>query len=403
MSGYLGSRTTFVDVNTTKSILAIAFLAVIAVCMFILQPVYVQGLVQYLNFSEEEAGLITAAEMFGLASMAVVVNFVVGRINWRLLVVIFLGISAIGNFLSAGLSDSSSLMAMRYFTGLGSGGLMTITFTMMGLTERSERNIGYIISAVLTYGAFGLLVMPSAFHWVGVEGVMVFFGLFSISGFLFVHNLPCSAQTQLETLKAVPEYSWSVKVIALVGVLFYNLAIGIVWVYMFLVGIEAGINEQTVANALTLSQFLGIAGAMFAVIYEVKFGRILPLMVGIMGGALGVSLIMGTPTVFLYSIGVCLFNFLWNLTMPYLLASLSGYDANGRVVTIGVTLQMLGYAVGPAIAASLLGVGGYDLINTIAIALFVVSAILLIPGLRAQASNAVVKSDGSIVEASDSV
>jgi hypothetical protein len=46
---------------------------------------------------------------------------------------------------------------------------------------------------------------------------------------------------------------------------------------------------------------------------------------------------------------------------------------------------MLGYAVGPAVAASLLGAGGYDLINSIAIALFVVAAVMLVPGLRAYA------------------
>ena len=85
----------------------------------------------------------------------------------------------------------------------------------------------------------------------------------------------------------------------------------------------------------------------------------------------------------LYSIGVCVFNFLWNVTVPYMLAALSEYDATGRMVTIGVALQMLGFAVGPAMAASLLSVNGYDFVNSIAIALFVAAAIVIIPGLRA--------------------
>ena len=42
----------------------------------------------------------------------------------------------------------------------GSGGIISLTFTMMGLTERSDRNFGYIVVWVLTYGAFGLLLMP---------------------------------------------------------------------------------------------------------------------------------------------------------------------------------------------------------------------------------------------------
>jgi predicted MFS family arabinose efflux permease len=94
--------------------------------------------------------------------------------------------------------------------------------------------------------------------------------------------------------------------------------------------------------------------------------------------------LLGGPSALLYTAGVCAFNFLWNLTMPYLMAALAGYDATGKVVAMGVALQLLGYAVGPAIAAVLLDVDGYDFINSIAIVLFAVAAILLVPGLRAQ-------------------
>jgi len=387
MSGYLGNKSSVVDVNAAKSIVAVIVLAVIGPCMFILQPAYVQGLVEYMSYSEEQAGLIASAEMFGLAAMAVFLNFILGRFNWRLMTVIFLLVSAIGNFLSVGVADANSLMAVRFFTGLGSGGLIAITFIMMGLTERAERNMGYIITAVLTYGALGLLVMPSAFHWAGLEGVQIFFGLFSAIGLLFVVHLPVSHQHDESAKDTSSAYPKVTKFVALSGVLAYNLAIGIVWVYIFLVGIEAGISEQSVANALTVSQFLGIAGAMTAVIFEVRFGRILPMMIGIFGGAAGIAFILGTPTLLLYTAGVCLFNFLWNLTMPYLMATLAGYDSKGKVVAMGVALQMLGYALGPAVAASLLGAGGYDLINSIAIGLFVFSALLLTPGLRAQARN----------------
>lgn len=387
MSGYLGNQSLIVDVNSLKSIVAVTVLAVIGPCMFILQPAYIQGLVEYMSFSEAQAGLIASAEMFGLAAMAIGLNFILGRFNWRLMSVVFLLVSTLGNLLSVGVADASDLMAIRFFTGLGSGGLIAISFTMMGLTKRSERNMGYIIAAVLSYGALGLLVMPTAFHWVGLEGVQIFFAVFSAVGFLFVANLPCSHQHAEDTEGGGAEYRWSTKFIALSGVLAYNLAIGIVWVYIFLVGIEAGMSEQLVANALTVSQFLGIAGAMMAVIFEVRFGRLLPLMLGIIGGALGIALILGTPSPLLYTAGVCIFNFLWNLSMPYLMATLAGYDSRGRVVAMGVALQMLGYAVGPAMAALLLGVGGYDLINSIAIGLFVVAAILLAPGLRQQARN----------------
>ena len=69
--------------------------------------------------------------------------------------------------------------------------------------------------------------------------------------------------------------------------------------------------------------------------------------------------------------------------MPYLLATLADFDVRGRMVVHGVSMQFIGYAVGPAIAAQLLGFG-YDVINTAAVILFVAAAVLLLPGVMAQ-------------------
>lgn len=385
-SDYWGSRTTIIDVNKIQSIIAVIVISIIGPCMFIVQPAYVQGLVEYMGYTDTQAGLITSAEMFGVAFTAIGINFILNRFNWRVLMGVFLTLAALGNFSSLLVSDANALMIVRFITGLGAGGVMVFSFTMMGITDRADRNMGYMIAAILGYGAIGLLVMPTAFAWVGVEGVLVFFGFFCLSGLLFVSNLPCSHQLH-EDLEDIGEtYSRSTKLITLSGVLFYNIAIGLVWVYMFLLGIEAGIAEQTVANGLTASQFFGVLGAFMAVIFERRYGRLLPLLIGVLGGAVGIGLLIGTPSAIGFIIAVCVFNGLWNLTMPYLMALLSDFDSKGRIVTLGVTLQFVGYAVGPALAAVLLDVGGYDFINSLAIGLFVIAMLLFVPGIRKQSA-----------------
>ena len=47
---------------------------------------------------------------------------------------------------------------------------------------------------VLTYGAIGLLVMPTAYSMVGMQGVIVFFALFPAFGLLLVKYLPRPAR-----------------------------------------------------------------------------------------------------------------------------------------------------------------------------------------------------------------
>jgi predicted MFS family arabinose efflux permease len=107
-------------------------------------------------------------------------------------------------------------------------------------------------------------------------------------------------------------------------------------------------------------------------------------MVGILGGAFGIYLLLGEIAFLYYALGVCIFNLLWNVVMPYMLATLADFDSRGRMVVMGVSAQMIGTASGPAIAAMLLGDGDYDRVNTTAIVLFIVSAFVILPGIRVQ-------------------
>ena len=371
------------DINSRQTIIAIVFLAVVGPCVFILQPGFVVGLVQYVGLTEQQAGLIASYEVFGIATTTVLLSFVSSRVDWRTFMIGCLIVCVLGNLASIGQSDFKTLSLIRFATGLGSGGIVSLTFTVMGLTARADRNFGYIIAWVLTYGAFGLLLMPSGFSTIGMNGVLVFFALFCAAGLFFVKNLPHSGEVVATPGENV-DFSMVLKGITLVGILVYNTAVGVVWAYLFLVGLEAGMGEQAVANALTVSQFLGIAGAFLAVVLELRIGRILPLAVGVLGGAVSVYLLIGDIGASVFWIGVCGFNFLWNLSMPYLLATLADFDLRGRIVVHGVSMQFIGYAIGPFIAAQLLELGGFDLINGTSAVLFAAAAVLLLPGLLAQ-------------------
>lgn len=384
MMNYLGRSSLAVNPNTPKAIRAMIMLSVIGTSMFIIQPGYVQGLVDYSGFSGDQAGYIASSEMFGIAVMAVFINFVIHRINWRILSLAFLLTSMLGNMFSIGSTDIDWLLPVRFITGLGAGGLIAVTFSMLGLTQNPDRNIGLLVATLLTYGAIGLWVMPTVFQWGGVEVLMAALAVFYALGFCFVGQVPCSNQREARCAQVESDafiFSWSVKSASLLGMLSYSLAIGLVWIYILLVGIDAGIEEQAAANILTVSQFVGIAGALMPAIFQLRFGRLAPLMLGILGGAAGIGLLLGQPTLVLFAAGVCVFNFLWNLTIPYLMSNMASLDDSGQVIVIAVSVQMVGYAIGPFWAAQLLGQGGYDLINTVGIGLFVLSAALLVPGL----------------------
>ncbi|MGB1439908.1 MAG: hypothetical protein ACPG63_09035, partial [Luminiphilus sp.] len=105
---------------------------------------------------------------------------------------------------------------------------------------------------------------------------------------------------------------------------------------------------------MTLSQFAGIAGALLAAVLGSRLGRLMPLMVGILGGALCLYFLVDEFTFLVFALAVCVYNFAWNVVHPFLLAAMADFDRRGRVVVYAVAMQMVGLAFGPGLAASLL-------------------------------------------------
>ena len=112
------------DINSRQSIVAVVWLAVIGPCVFILQPGFVQGLVVYLDFTEQQAGQIASYEMFGIAATTVLLSLVSTRVPWRRFLKVCLVICVVGNLSSIGQTYYTLLSVTRFVTGLGSGGLV---------------------------------------------------------------------------------------------------------------------------------------------------------------------------------------------------------------------------------------------------------------------------------------
>lgn len=372
------------NINARSSIVAIIYLAVIGPCLFILQPGYVQGLVEYVGLTEPQAGYVASAEIFGIALTTIALIILTNRLDWRKIALLSLLVAAVGNLASWNQADPQNLGILRFLTGMGSGGVISITFTMAGLTEKTDRNFGAIVFWVLIYGAFGLLAMPTIYHSVGMNGLLILLAIFNLSGLVFIKFLPQSAGHVDAPVGATRPYSSGLTWLTAMSYFIYCVGIGVVWAYLFLVGVEAGIAEQTVASWLTVSQFLGAAGAFVTVILQKRLGRFVPLNLAILAGAGAIGLLLQSIDVVIYALAVCGFNFLWNVAMPYFLAVLADLDYSGRMVMIGVAMQMTGFALGPAIAAWLLQFGSYVTVNTAAIVFWLVSVVLAVPGLWAQ-------------------
>jgi len=117
---------------------------------------------------------------------------------------------------------------------------------------------------------------------------------------------------------------------------------------------------------------------LLPVFMETRFGRWMPIIIGIFGGAAFIALLLDEPTYSLFLVSVCGFNFLWNFFMPFMLSSVGDMVTKGEVISVAIAMQMTGLGVGPFIAARIMGFGGGNTaIELTTIGMLIVSFFLL--------------------------
>ena len=72
------------DINSGASLFAAIYLGVLGAAVFIVQPGFVQGLVEFYAYSDQQAGYIASAEIWGLALTTVALALGGHNYSWRM-------------------------------------------------------------------------------------------------------------------------------------------------------------------------------------------------------------------------------------------------------------------------------------------------------------------------------
>ncbi len=354
--------------------------------LVVTQPGYVQGLVEYAGRSQAQAGYILSAEMSAFALTTIAMTVIVGRIRSRLLIgAALLGLIA-GNLLSILLLGSDAFVAGRILVGIASGVLVPLGFSAIALTSDPDRYFGVMIACVLIYGALVLGALPVVFAFGGFAALLVVFAAFGALGLIGVRWFPEPAPPDQGAVgtpgdRRLTSHGWA----ALGGMLAYFTAIGAFWAYAALMGKAAGLTDQEVATALSVSQLAGIAGTLVPMMLGTRFGRGWPLTVGIAAGIVPMAVFVGPFGAAVYLIMIAVYNFGWNVTHPYLLGTFASLDQSGRIVVYATAMQKIGLALGPALAAVLIDGTYYRRSLILAIALAALCLVLVLPAARTRA------------------
>lgn len=286
-----------------------------------------------------------------------------------------------GNLGSLGFSEPTGFAISRLLVGIGAGTMISLGFTILGLTRDTDRNFGIMVMSVNLYGALVMIMMPTIYSVIGMHGLLIFFTLFASLAFLCVGNLPASAAEHIhieaDSITAPAHF----RGMAAASVFMFFIGVGSIWTYLFLIGTNGGGTEQQVANAITLSQFMAAAGGLAAALVAARLGRIKPLTLGLIGCAIPQLFLFGSVGLVVYTVAICVFNFMYNMVHPYLYAALSSIDRTARIIKFAVAGQMLGVAIGPTIAATVVTAGDFTNVIYVTVVFFALALVLIIPPL----------------------
>lgn len=295
-----------------------------------------------------ENGAFSAASLLGL--------FWLGRVNVHVVGMIALAVFVIGNLATAVLlSDYTTLLLLRAFTGFGGGTLMVLSMVSAQDADNPERVFGYWVVGQLVAGAIGLAVLPHLFAGFGLKSFYLVLGILALLLAPLSRGFRAPAASKPAGPRSAPSSRFVLLVIlAVTAILAFYIAIGGVWTFASMAAEQAGLQPAGIGNILATATLFGIAGALIASFLGGRVARRLMLLLGyaiLVLSVVALALLKGGLG---YVVAICAFKFAWTFVLPFIIAEVAGRDPSGRLVASTTMIIGTGLSLGPLFAGTML-------------------------------------------------
>ena len=329
----------------------------------ILMPLIVGGVIDDYGYSEKQAGFIASLETFGMVGGMLVSALWVRKYSWTRCLLIGLLVYAGLNIISASFSVYPVLASMRIAVGFTAGSIFAIVCAAMGDNREPDRafGIGQGVQGIMMASIFASA--PLFLEGRNVGAVFYVLAGLALAMLLCLPKFPCSGiehdESGTKTDKSHKLLIWA----GLLGGTLYYISIFGFWGFVERIGVNAGLDADTINYALSLSLVAAIVGGFVAAIAANRFGRTLPLVVVLLGQLFALFVLLGDFSESIYFIATSMYQFLYIVATCYLLGVIASMDTNGKYVVMMNAFLGIGASIGPALAAFMITDKGYSGIN----------------------------------------
>lgn len=350
-------------------------------------PAMVGILVDHGNFSEEYAGWVMAYGSFGSAITLLIISVYIHHLNLKQLAYVCLFFTMIIDIYSAFNAKPEFYFLMIRFL---LGALITVAniavYTSIASFQNYEKGYGLFVLMQYSLSGLGLYYLILYSDYLGVHGLYLFLALLDFIALLMVRSLPDLKMQTISKQDSKPELKvllTGATVLAVVGFGIHEMSGVAQFTYIERIGVAISIEDQSLSNIMLIASLLGIPGAMVSMIIGKRFGLLPPLLFGLLGCLLGMSLLIISKTYLTYTMRMCLMGFSWALLLPYIQSYLASLDKKGSALAAGNSFATIGSAIGAALGASLVGQNSnYDGLLQVTILIYMVAASLIIISIK---------------------
>jgi predicted MFS family arabinose efflux permease len=341
-------------------------------------PAMVGILVDDAGLSEPFAGWVASANFSGSASVALLMAFRIHGIDLRRVASLALGVSVIGDAVSAfAAAESPYFLLLRLATGLASGAAHIAAITAFARFDNVERGYGLFITLQFIVSGFGLYLLPVHADALGVEGMYLIFSGLHVLALLLVRHLPGGAVDRVRIAGQRPERSILFAATALLAILGYGLfeaANTAQFTYIERFGVALGLSDRRIGLSLLIASLIGIPGAFVIVVTGRRYGLLGPLTLGMSMAVAGLLLLITVESYGAYFLASCCLGFAWAFCLPYIQVLMAAIDRRGSAIAAGSAVATVGGAAGPGLAAVILAGSAYRRVFLMSILIFAAAA-----------------------------
>jgi predicted MFS family arabinose efflux permease len=226
-----------------------------------------------------------------------------------------------------------------------------------------------------SFGSLGIWLVPrlvDSFGYSAAFGTLISFTLMTLLILPFVPNVESPSKSD-NTTSGLFQIPMTMMLFFVLCALFLFQAANMgVADYAFELGKDIGLSNNEISNILTLANIISISGGLLVYIIGTKFGRTIPLIIGISVATIFTYLLHYSDNTNIYFIANTFTGIAWGFTIPYLLGLCATFDFHGQMAALAGFVSKMGLASGPLIGSLFIISNGFSyIINLATIALLI--------------------------------